>query len=58
MDTTERSFDSQATWGIDVLDLFLDMVSMGVCTTRRWQTSSRLVQELNACTVMRPMARD
>ena len=27
------------------------MLSMGVCTTRYWQTSSRLVQELNVCTV-------
>ena len=31
--------------------LFFDMLSMGVCTTRHWQTSSRLVQELNVCTV-------
>ena len=27
------------------------MLSMGVCTTRQWQTSGRLVQELNVCTV-------
>ena len=32
--TAERNFDSQATWVIDVLDLFHDMLSMGVCTTR------------------------
>ena len=41
--TTERSFDSQATWVSTVLDLFVDMLSMGVCTTRHWQMSSRLV---------------
>ena len=28
--TTERSFDSQALWVIDVLDLFFDMFCMGV----------------------------
>ena len=28
--TTERSFDSQATWVIDVLGLFFDMLYMGV----------------------------
>ena len=31
--------------------LMFDMLSMGVCTTRHWQTSGRLVQELNVCTV-------
>ena len=25
---------------------------MGVCTTRQWQTSGRLVQELNVSTVL------
>ena len=49
--TTKRSFDSQAMWGIDVLGLFVDMLSMGVCTTRQWQTSGRLVQELDASQV-------
>ena len=49
--TTERGFDSQATWVIDVPGLFLDMLSMGVCATRRWKMSGRLVQELNSCTV-------
>ena len=49
--TTERSFDSQATWVIDVLYLLFDMLSMGVCTTMHWQLSSRLVQELNVGTV-------
>ena len=43
--TTERSFDSLATCVIDVLCLFFDMFSVGVCTTRHWQTSGRLVQE-------------
>ena len=48
--TTEHSFDSQDTWVIDVLGLF-DMLSMCVYTTRHWQTSGRLVQALNVCTV-------
>ena len=26
--------------------------SIGICTTRHWQTSGRLVQELNPCTVV------
>ena len=30
---------------------FFDMLSMGVCTTRHWQMSGRLVQELSACSV-------
>ena len=30
---------------------FFNMLSIGVCTTRHWQMSGRLVQELNACTV-------
>ena len=29
-----------------------ELLSMGVCTTRHWQTSSRLVQELNICIVL------
>ena len=33
------------------LAYFFDMLSMDVCTTRHWQTSGRLVQELNVCTV-------
>ena len=28
-----------------------DMMSLSVCTTRHWQTSSRLVQKLDVCTV-------
>ena len=28
-----------------------DMLSMDVCTTKHWQTSGRLVQELDVCTV-------
>ena len=57
---TERSFDSQATWVIDVLGLLFEMLFKGVCTTRHWQTFSRLVQGLNGCTVCgvdRPVAR-
>ena len=33
------------------LAYFFGMLSMGVCTTRHWQTSGPLVQELNDCTV-------
>ena len=33
------------------LAYFFDMLSMGVCATRHWQMSGRLVQELNVCTV-------
>ena len=40
------------TWIIDVLGSFFDMLSMGVCTPRHWQTPGRLMQELNVCTVM------
>ena len=46
-----RSFDSQATWVIDVLRLFRWHVIYEFCTTRRRQTSSRLAQKLNVCTV-------
>ena len=49
--TNGRSFDSQATWVIDVLWLFVDRLSRCVCTNRHWQTSARLVQELNGCAV-------
>ena len=48
--STERNFDSLATWIIDVL-CFFDMLSMGVCSTRHRETPGRLVQELNVCTV-------
>ena len=49
---TERSLDVPAMWVIDVLVLFFDMLFMGVCTTRHWQTSGRLVKKLNVCTVL------
>ena len=49
--TTERSVDSQVRGVIGVLGLFFDMLSMGVCTTKHCQTSGRLVQKLNVCTV-------
>ena len=45
--TTERSFDSQATWYINQLGLFFDLLPMGVCTSRPWKMSGRLVQKLN-----------
>ena len=37
--TTDGSFNSQVPRVITVLDLFFDMSSMGVCTTRHLQTS-------------------
>ena len=33
------------------LSYSIDMLSIGVCTTRQRQTSGQLVQELNVCTV-------
>ena len=49
---TEPSFDSQAALVIGVHGLFFAQLSMGVCTTKHWQTSGRLLQELNVCTVI------
>ena len=46
--TIERSLDSQVTCVIDIL-FFLTMLSMGIFTSTHWQTSGRLVQELNVC---------
>ena len=54
--TTERSSDSQAAWVIDVLGLLFDMLYMDILTTRKWQMSGRLVQQLNGCTVYYPIA--
>ena len=34
-----------------MLGLSFDMLSMAVFSTRHWQISGRLVQELNVCTV-------
>ena len=48
---TKRSYDSQATWVIDMIGLFLDMLSIAVCTTRHKLTSARQVQELDVSTV-------
>ena len=39
MDDLIASYDWQATWVVDVLGLFSNVISMGVCTTRHWQTS-------------------
>ena len=41
--TSERSFDKRATWILEVLGSFF--------TTRHWQTTGRLVQELNVRTL-------
>ena len=38
-------------WVIYVLGLFFDVLLIGVCTTTHWQTSRRLVPEINVCTV-------
>ena len=52
---TERSFDLQATLVNDVLHLFFDKQVIRGCwtvgTTRHWQVSGRLLQELNVCSV-------
>ena len=55
--TTERSFDSEDTWLIDVSGLFFDILSMDVCKARHGQTSGRLVHELNVCTVPDPVEK-
>ena len=47
--TTERSFDLQVRWLFMCLAYLL---TCHVCTTRHWQKSGRLVQELNMCTVV------
>ena len=44
--TTECSFDSQATWVIDVLDLFHDMLSNKGCGSFYWICTSRLTFNL------------
>ena len=41
-----------------MLALFSDMLFMGVCTSGHWQTSGRLVQELNVYTVVEPTEMD
>ena len=51
--TTEHSFVSQAMYVIDVIRLFFELLSTSVFTTRHWQTSGRLVQELNVYTLER-----
>ena len=38
-------------WSLVYLVYFVNMLSMCVCTTMYCQTSGRLVQELNVCTV-------
>ena len=48
---TERNFDWKATWVIALHGLFFAMMSMDFWTTRHWQTSGRLMQELSVCTV-------
>ena len=43
----------QSTWVIYVFCLSSDMFSTGICTTRQWQTSGLLLQELSVCSVAR-----
>ena len=50
--TTERSSDSQDMWSLMCSDYFYYISFIGDCTTSHWQTSGRLVQELNACTAI------
>ena len=50
--TKLTNFDLQATWVIDVLGLSFTCYPWAFCTTRHWQMSGRLVQELNVCTVV------
>ena len=52
--TTERSFDSQATWAIDVLGLFLTCHSLVFVQPGTLQTFGRLVQGSTICTEVRP----
>ena len=47
--TTERNFVCELRGSLMYLAYSLDMLSMYACTIRHWQTSSRLVQELNVC---------
>ena len=49
--TTERNFIRKLRGSLMCFSYFIEMLSIGVCTTRQWQTSDRLVQELNVCTV-------
>ena len=39
-------------WSLMCLSYFIVMLSMDVYATRQWQTSGRLVRELNVCTVL------
>ena len=48
-------FDPKATWVIDVLGLFFDMLSIG--TSKHWQTSGQL-QEINVCTLYTNMIQN
>ena len=34
------------------LPYFIVILVMGICKTRHWQTSARMVQEFNVCTVV------
>ena len=47
----KHGFDSKLRWPLMCLAYFFDIQSICVYTTRHWQTSGRLVQELNVCTV-------
>ena len=49
---TEVDFINKLRGSLMCFVYLIDMSSNGICTTRHWQTSGRLVQELKACTVM------
>ena len=49
-ETLIRNLRVSLVWLAYFFDLVM-LVSMDVCTTRHWQMSGQLVQELNTCTV-------
>ena len=55
--TTESNFDSQASFRPSICLAVLDMLPMGVCTTGHRQTSGRLIQVLNVCTVLTSLGK-
>ena len=50
--TTDVALIRKLRGSLMCLAYILNMLSMGVCTTRHWQESSQLVQKLNVCTVV------
>ena len=50
--TIKPSCISQPIYGSLMYLAFFDMLSMGIYTRRHRQTSGRMVQELNVCTIL------